>query len=203
MTRYQIEPLTGERVCLRPVRDDDLAAFDAWGRHRNGLWGPFQRYQVDHLRRLREAYARTSLLDRTAAVFMIETIEGGQPVGFVRYTMTTYPDDDCPWPDIGFGIGSEGDRGKGYAREAVALLVDYLFAAFPVERVGATTDTENEPARRVLERVGFRREGVLRRASFRDGRWHDLACYGLLRRDLARRRRGSMAEGAGGAGGRS
>lgn len=177
------EPLVGQLVRLRPIREDDLDTFARWGSHRAGLWGPFQRYQLDHLRRLREAHARTGLLDRDNAVLIIESLQDERSVGFVRYTTTPYPDADCPWPDIGFGIGDEADRRKGYATDAVGLLVDYLFATFPIERVGAATDAANEPSQRVLERVGFRREGRLRRASFRDGQWRDLILYGIVRRD--------------------
>jgi RimJ/RimL family protein N-acetyltransferase len=200
MTPVAGDLLVGRKIRLRPVHDEDLATFERWGRSRAGLWGPFQRYQLDHVRRLQEAYARTGLLDRAGAVLLIETLDDGRVVGFVRYTLTAYPDADCPWPDIGFGIGDEADRGKGYAREAVGLLVDYLFATFPVERVGATTDPANVPSRRLLERLGFRREGVLRRASFRDGAWRDLVLYGILRRDVARAGRRQVGGNGGGQG---
>jgi aminoglycoside 6'-N-acetyltransferase len=51
----------------------------------------------------------------------------------------------------------------------------------PPPRVTAFTDIENLAAQRVLGHLQFQREGVLRRASFRDGRWCDIAVYGLLR----------------------
>jgi RimJ/RimL family protein N-acetyltransferase len=65
----------------------------------------------------------------------------------------------------------------------VGLLVEYLLSGYPTERVAAFTDIENAPAQRLLERLGFQREGVLRRATFRDGRWRDLAIYGILREE--------------------
>ena len=72
---------------------------------------------------------------------------------------------------------------KGYAKEAVKLLVDYLFSGYPVERIGDFTDEGNIPAQRVMEGVGFQREGTLRRAMFRDGQWRDIAVYGILRQE--------------------
>jgi RimJ/RimL family protein N-acetyltransferase len=53
-----------------------------------------------------------------------------------------------------------------------------------VERLAAFTDVENVPAQQVLESVGFQREGVLRRAMFRDGAWRDIAIYGVLRGEI-------------------
>jgi RimJ/RimL family protein N-acetyltransferase len=54
------------------------------------------------------------------------------------------------------------------------------------ERVEAFTDVENLPSQRILDKLGFQREGVLRRSNFRDGRWCDLAIYGLLRDEWCR-----------------
>jgi RimJ/RimL family protein N-acetyltransferase len=90
------------------------------------------------------------------------------------------PDEDFPTPEIGFGIGEVDARGRGYAHEGVGLLIVYLFAGYATPCVTAFTDVENLAARRVLEHLQFQREGVLRRITFRDGRWCDIAVYGLL-----------------------
>jgi aminoglycoside 6'-N-acetyltransferase len=176
--------IKGNRVLLRPIRDEDWPKFEEWGRSRDALWGPFQRFQMDHLPLLREAYQQTGLLKRESGVLLIETIEDQQVIGYVRYTMLKFPDADLPYPEIGFGISEVNARGEGYAKEGVRLLVDYLFLGYPVERVAAFTDVENKPAQRVMERVGFQREGVLRRAMFRDGLWRDIAIYGILRHEV-------------------
>jgi len=114
---------------------------------------------------------------------MIETLEDQKAIGFIRYTIISFPDADIPYPEIGYGIAEVNERGKGYACEAVKLLVNYLFDGYPCERVAAMVDTENLPSIKVLEKIGFQREGVLRRATFRDGKWTDLAMYSLIRGD--------------------
>ena len=172
--------ILGERVRLRPVRDNDWPTIEAWAEDRAGLWGPHQRFQMDHLPRLREAYARTGLLSRESALLLIEPVGDSGAIGFVRYTLRAFPDEDCPYRR-GRGRVAPDARGRGYATEAIALLVGYVFDGYPVERVAATTDVENLPAQHALERLGFQREGVLRKASFRDGRWVDLAVYAVLR----------------------
>jgi ribosomal-protein-alanine N-acetyltransferase len=173
--------IKGTRVVLRPIQDKDWQIFDAWGQSREGLWGQYQRHQMDHLPLLRAAYHQTGLLGRESGFLLIETLKEQRVVGFVRYTLLQFPDADCPYPEIGFGIPEMEARGKGYAGEAVGLLVEYLLAGYPAERVAAFTDAENTPAQRLLEGLGFRREGNLRRASFRDGRWCDMMVYGVLR----------------------
>ena len=80
-------------------------------------------------------------------------------------------------------IAEQSARGKGYAKEATGLLVGYLFSRFPTERVSAGTDIENVGAQRVLESLGFKQEGTIRRSMFRGGKWGDALIYGVLREE--------------------
>ena len=182
--------IKGSQIRLRPLRDEDWRKFEEWGSTREALWGPFQRFQLDQVPLLREAYQQTGLLKRDGGMLLIETSSDRQVVGFVRYTLLSLPDADIPHPEIGFGIPEISSRGKGHAQEAVRLLVGYLFAGYPVERVSALTDEENKPAQQVLESVGFQREGALRRAMFRDGEWRDVVLYGILRHEFGAERAG-------------
>lgn len=175
--------IKGERVALRPIRDEDWPLIENWGSRREGLWGPFQRFQLDHLPLLKQAYQRSALLQRESGMLLIETLQIQQVIGYVRYTLIPYPDSDYPHPEIGFGIAEPDARGQGYAGEAVRLLVGYLFAGYASERISAFTEAANLPAQRVLEKVGFQREGELKQSIFRDGGWRDILIYGLLRQE--------------------
>jgi RimJ/RimL family protein N-acetyltransferase len=75
-------------------------------------------------------------------------------------------------------------RGRGTGTAVQQLLVEYLFATTLANRLQALTDVENLVEQRVLERIGFRREGVLRGLAFIGGRWRDAALYARLRNDL-------------------
>jgi aminoglycoside 6'-N-acetyltransferase len=83
--------------------------------------------------------------------------------------------------DIWYLLGEPAERGRGLGREAVYLLVSELFRTQTVDRIGATCDVENLPSARLLERLGFRREGTLRSALFHHARWHDVHVYGITR----------------------
>lgn len=173
--------IKGTRVLLRPISEYDWQIIERWGEQREAFWGQFQRFQLDHLPLLRAAYEQTCLLSRDSGFLLVETLKESEVIGYVRYTLSTFPDADLPQPEIGFGIPEASARGQGFASEAVSLLVHYLFSGYPVERIWALTEVENLPAQRVLEGNGFQREGVLRSSIFRDGAWRDLALYGLLR----------------------
>ena len=84
--------------------------------------------------------------------------------------------------EIGIGL-LPGHRGHGLGTAAQRLLVGYLFAVSPVHRIQAGTELGNVAEQRALERVGFRREGVLRQLYFREGEYRDSVVYGLLRQE--------------------
>jgi aminoglycoside 6'-N-acetyltransferase len=72
-------------------------------------------------------------------------------------------------------------RGAGHGTRAQRLLADYLFAHTTCERVQADTDIDNLAEQRALDRAGFVREGVMRAAQWRSGRWHDMVLYAVTR----------------------
>jgi ribosomal-protein-alanine N-acetyltransferase len=76
--------------------------------------------------------------------------------------------------------------GRGYGREAVAAIVRFGFERMALNRIEAFTIADNVRSVRLLERLGFRREGLRRELTLEaDGRFHDGTIYGLLRREYA------------------
>lgn len=74
--------------------------------------------------------------------------------------------------------------GRGIASLAVALVCDHAFGAVGLHRVEADIRPENLPSRRLVERLGFQQEGLLRRYLDIDGDWRDHVAYALLAEDL-------------------
>jgi RimJ/RimL family protein N-acetyltransferase len=79
-------------------------------------------------------------------------------------------------------------RGRGLGTEATRLVVDHVFDVIddpPVHRLSLEVYTFNARAIAVYERVGFRREGLLRDALRWDGRHHDAIVMSIVRTDRA------------------
>ncbi len=72
--------------------------------------------------------------------------------------------------------------GHGYATEAGQALLQWAFDTLALNRVQAETDTRNAASARVLEKLGFVREGTLREDCIVNGEVSDSWVYGLLRR---------------------
>ncbi|MBB1255789.1 GNAT family N-acetyltransferase [Streptomyces alkaliterrae] len=73
--------------------------------------------------------------------------------------------------------------GHGFATEAAHAMLRWAFDTLDLNRVQAETDTRNVASARVLEKVGFVREGTLREDCVVDGEVSDSWVFGLLRRE--------------------
>lgn len=73
--------------------------------------------------------------------------------------------------------------GKGFMSAAVRALIVFSFDTLHLNRIEAACLPHNTASIRLLERVGFRREGYARRFLCIDGRWQDHLLYGLVRDD--------------------
>jgi ribosomal-protein-alanine N-acetyltransferase len=74
--------------------------------------------------------------------------------------------------------------GKGMASLAVALVCDHAFGQVGLHRLQADIRPENLPSQKLVERLGFRQEGLLRRYLDIDGDWRDHLSYALLAEDV-------------------
>ena len=82
--------------------------------------------------------------------------------------------------EIGVTVSPQ-HQGKSVATEAVSRFLGYVFGDLNKHRVVATTDAENTAAYRLLEKLGFRREGHFIQNIFFKGAWGDEYQYAMLR----------------------
>lgn len=171
--------IRGELVDLRPmvVADIEHGERTANDPDYNGEYGSFAFAGAGSVRRrfeddgyLSHDHGRLIVVDKA-----------GETVGGVSYIAIFH---GPPPANRVYNIGIDIDpaqRRRGYGADAQALLARYLFETYTVERIEASTDVENIPEQRALERAGFTREGILRRAQWRAGEWHDVCLYSKLR----------------------
>lgn len=87
--------------------------------------------------------------------------------------------------EIGYSLHPEA-QGRGLAREALRLALGLAFDTLGLRRVEADVDPRNGPSCRLLEHLGFRREGLLRARWKVAGELCDSAMYGLLAEEFLR-----------------
>jgi aminoglycoside 6'-N-acetyltransferase len=171
--------LHGTLIDLRPVTREDLALLDGWANDRE-FTSEYNDFGLVPPDLYSQRFVEDGMLSERQSTLLI-VLHDGVVVGDVQYHPAVYgPNAGSRAYNIGISIHA-AYRGKGYGAEAQRLLAAYLFATQPVMRVEASTDITNVAEQRSLEKAGFTREGVLRKAQWRGGQWHDLVVYSKLR----------------------
>ncbi|KAF9077642.1 acyl-CoA N-acyltransferase [Rhodocollybia butyracea] len=75
--------------------------------------------------------------------------------------------------------------GLGYGSEALRWLVDYSFRELGLHRLMLNVFCYNEAAVKLYKKAGFIEEGILRKASWSDGKWQDVFAMAILEEDWA------------------
>ncbi|MBA3448006.1 MAG: GNAT family N-acetyltransferase [Pseudaminobacter sp.] len=183
--RRDFPALEGGRVKLRtPVLADyrEWAALRAESRLFLEPWEP--RWAPDELERpaWRQRLARygKDFADGTAAAFFIFEAAGGKLVGGI--TIGNIRQGVSQSGQVGYWIG-EHHAGRGYMHEALLLVCRFGFEQLKLHRIEAACIPDNVRSIRVLEKAGFRREGLLRSYLRINGDWHDHCLYALITDD--------------------
>ncbi|GCD98134.1 acetyltransferase [Embleya hyalina] len=122
---------------------------------------------------------RTMADDGTGARVAIDRASDGAFVGWCGLTAW---DEDCRSASLGYCLG-DAMWGHGFATEAAHAVLRWAFETLDLNRVQAETDTRNVASARVLEKMGFVREGTLREDCVVNGEVSDSWVFGLLRRE--------------------
>ncbi len=84
---------------------------------------------------------------------------------------------------LGYMIGDQEMRGRGYATDAVIMMMYYAFKKLNLNRIHTTITTTNLPSLKVAERVGFIQEGVFREHMILGDEPRDVIAFGVLGRE--------------------
>lgn len=188
--------LTGKLVRLRPLEHADAAALARWSRDYElwrlaGYWAA-----AGKTREACEAKIAEDAKADTDFSFAVETVDDSRLIGDVTLTFINWQSRSG---FLGAQIGEPEYWGRGYGREAVALMLRLAFEDLNLNRVGMGTWEFNERARRCAEALGFCHEGRKRQVIYRDGRYWDEIIMSILASEYFARY-GRDAAGADGGG---
>ncbi|GAA2450341.1 GNAT family N-acetyltransferase [Agromyces soli] len=122
---------------------------------------------------------RKAAEDGSGARVVIEHADSGAFLGWCTFNSW---DPDFRSASLGYCL-AERAWSQGYATEAAGGVLAWAFDVLDLNRVQSETDTRNLASARVLEKLGFRREGTLREDCIVNGVVSDSWVYGLLRRE--------------------
>ena len=175
--------LQTERLVLRRFRPEDAPAFAAYRSEpdiaRYQSWDA--PYSLADAKRMAAEMATANPQDLGWFQYAVERNDQPGLIGDVGVCRS----DEGRQAELGFTFAPE-HQGHGYAREAVARIVEFLLVEEGLHRLTAGADGRNDRSARLLERVGFRREGCLVAGVWSKGEWTDELIFGLLAAEMVR-----------------
>ena len=179
--------LIGEGLYLRPAMAADFEQWrDLRAASRNFLtpWEP--RWPLDDLtrpsfRRRLERQEREREEDQAYSFLMFrahdDVLLGGATLGHVKRGVAQSV-------VLGYWMG-EPHAGQGWMAKAARALLRHAFLEMHLHRVEAACAPNNDRSRRLLEKLGFQREGFARAYLLIDGAWQDHLLFAMLERDYS------------------
>ena len=173
--------LETQDLILRPPRMKDAADIHAYASDeavsRYVLWEPHRSMAETRsvlrgmIRRARAGYPSSWVITLKETCRVIGTI------GFVWYSAENSS------AEIGYSLAADCWN-HGYATQALKAVSAEAFRSLPLNRLEAQHDLRNPASGRVMEKSGFRQEGILRSRVFNKGEYVDVAVWSLLKSDL-------------------
>jgi RimJ/RimL family protein N-acetyltransferase len=162
--------LEGKNVSLRIMEKEDLPVLQGWDNNPESM-GKYEPLRQETRTDLERTYDNL----KDAQWFLVEKKDGTR-IGSVAHFLAAGE------IELGYFIVPT-ERSKGYAGEAIRIIVDYLFLSKDAVRIQAKADPENIASWKALEKAGFKREGVLRKTFYCRGKWRDDCMYSILREE--------------------
>jgi ribosomal-protein-alanine N-acetyltransferase len=174
-----------ERLTLRPPQHGDWRSWAELRRDSAEFLAPWEPvWAPDHLSRRaftsRVGWAARSIDQGTALPLFLIRREDGQLLGAI--TLDNIRRGPAQSATTGYWIGQAYAR-QGYMREALLAVVGHAFGAMDLSRIEAGCLPENTASRRLLERCGYKYEGVAQAYLQINGRWRNHVLYANLRHD--------------------
>jgi RimJ/RimL family protein N-acetyltransferase len=174
--------LKGENVLLRPIKRSDILCFLKWFNDPEivqylDMYLPMTEMSEEKfIEELGTTRAKSDI------ILVVEAIEGEstKPIGNCGLHQISPKDHNATF---GIIIGEKDYWSKGYGVEAARLLINYGFQQLNLHRISSSAIVYNDRSIKLHKKLGFRAEGRLRQAMFKNGQYHDRVEFGILREE--------------------
>jgi RimJ/RimL family protein N-acetyltransferase len=174
--------LRTERLLLRRYRQNHLgdlfefANSPGWGRYLVNVPFPYTRQDAE---RFLAMFMDTSKWEQQGILSNFAIDLDGKVIGEVYLNQQAY-DRQNDRAEIGYSLSSR-HWGRGLMTEAAKAVMDWAFQAHGLNRMFASCDPRNVGSWRVMEKLGMKKEGVLRSHVKWNGEFRDQLYYGIMR----------------------
>lgn len=170
--------LEGKRIYLRPLEEKDLRGnYVSWLNNKQvNLYNSHQIFPYSFKEGL--LYIQKSQRIKDALVLAIIVKKGEIHIGNLALQKIDYVSRNAEFAIL---IGEKSYWNKGYSKEAAFLILDHGFKALNLHRIYCASFRKNIAMKKLAEFLGMKREGLKRQAIYKNGKFHDVVDYGLIR----------------------
>ncbi|MDQ6780762.1 MAG: GNAT family N-acetyltransferase [Candidatus Eremiobacteraeota bacterium] len=175
--------LVGRKVRLRPIEPDDVPLLRRW--HAGGAALAWLDRPMPLPSGAVADWAARASIDPEMPAFILQTWRGSD-IGTAGLRL------HGARAVLGVGIADARHWAGGYAQNAVEVLVDSAFRVMPLQRIELTAFPDDRRALECYRKAGFRKEGVLRKYAYEQGRYRDCVLMSVLHAEWVRRCKGGI-----------
>lgn len=172
--------IKGKKVTLRPIQRKDFPFFHKWFNDPEVLafwYGQDKPRSTDWIKKHFEPIINGK---RASKGWIIEV--RGKPIGYMYNTLEKNDEGEFTGRvEVDILIGEKNEWGKGYGTDALRAMIGYAFEKQKAERVFLMPRVDNKRAIHVYEKVGFKKEGIMRHFEKFEGRWIDSLMMSILK----------------------
>lgn len=176
--------LKGKKIFLSPLaKEDDFSTYAQWINDQDTtLFMGSGRFplSIDALREYVDEYNHS----KDGMLLGIFSNASSKHVGNITLHQIDWRNQNA---EMGIIIGDRNSRGKGYATEAIMLVVEHAFNKLGLHKLYAGMIKGNEASQCAFEKVGFKVEGTLKQHFYLNGGYHDCYRIGFLRSEFEKK----------------
>ena len=164
-----------DNILIRTIKEKDLDTLIRW--ETPEIRGRYQEFHFRSRVEMEKKYNEDGYISDELQVLIIELKDFG-PTGllFINFEQEGVV-------NLGLVITEIEKRGSGIGQKVLKMILKHLFNNYPLARIEADTDVDNNAAQKVLKSAGFSQEGRLRNYRYHHGKFNDSYLYSITRED--------------------
>ena len=172
--------LETDRLILREItKEDSEAIFSSFSNDEvTRYYGQDPFVNIGEAEKIIDIFA-TNYVEKRGIRWGIQRKDNGKIIGTIGFHAWFHKHKRA---EIGYEIQPDYWR-KGYTQEAILKIISYGFEEMDLTRIGAVVFTENEASIKLLTKIGFQKEGLLKDYMYQNGKPHDTYIYSLVKND--------------------
>jgi diamine N-acetyltransferase len=172
--------LKGEKVIIRALCRNDMGHVTKWLNDPDTIKYLYSRCMYGTCIESMEEWFDVLIKMTDSKIFIIETFDN-KVIGMINFNTI-----NREWrnAEIGIIIGEKDEWGKGYATESIRVLIEFGFNRLNLHRIYLHVAEANTGAVRCYEKLGFKKEAILRESEYRDGKYENAVVMGMLRKEF-------------------